>query len=180
MNERLIFAGSGGQGVLTLGKLLAEAAMSDGIHVTYFPSYGSEVRGGTAHCNVVVSGEEIFSPIVEHANAMVIMNQPSLDKFLPRLSAGGLLLVNSTMARPPSLADGVVLPIPATALASEEIGEVRAANMIMLGALLARKSIAAQSKIESLLTKKLAGKDPSLTEKNHRALSLGARLSNES
>ena len=98
MNHRIIFAGSGGQGLLTVGKLLAQCSMEEGRHVTCFPSYGSEVRGGTSHCHVIVSDEEIYSPLVEDATALMIMNQPSLERFGPQLIRPGLLVLNTSMA----------------------------------------------------------------------------------
>ena len=172
----MIFAGSGGQGILTLGKILAEAAMGEGRQVTYFPAYGTEVRGGTAHCHVVVSDEEIFSPIVEQATAMLIMNQPSLERFLPRLSPNGLLVLNSSLVERMPDKIGEAVALAASDLANEKLGDVRVANMILLGALLALRPLASFDEIAKLMEKKLSAKRAELIQLNHKALELGAKL----
>lgn len=140
MEERMIFAGAGGQGLMALGKLTAQAAMVDGLHVTWFPSYGAEVRGGTAHCHLVVSDTEVYSPFVEKAGVLVIMNEPSLKRFLPRLAEGGVLILNTSLAAAPPSLNGAVLAVPATDIANE-LGNIKIANMVMLGALNARKRL---------------------------------------
>jgi 2-oxoglutarate ferredoxin oxidoreductase subunit gamma len=99
MTEKIILAGFGGQGMMLLGKLLAQAAMADGKQVTYFPSYGTEVRGGTAVYHLIVSSEEIFSPIIEEADTLIVMNQPSYQKFKGMLKPDGLLLLNTSMIK---------------------------------------------------------------------------------
>jgi len=132
--ERVIIAGFGGQGVIFLGKLIAQACMHEGRNVTYFPAYGPEVRGGKANCHVVVSSDEIFSPVVAAADTLVVMNQPSWDYFLPRLKPDGLAVVNASLIAPAGQGDGQALvPVPATDVA-KQLGDVRAANMVMLGA----------------------------------------------
>lgn len=132
MHERIILAGSGGQGVMTIGKAIARAAMLSNLHCTYFPSYGTEVRGGTANCQVVVSDEEIHSPVVEEADTVFALNQPSLERFAPFLTPDGLLLLNTSMAVAPE-ANGRLLAVPATDMAND-LGNVRVANVILLGA----------------------------------------------
>jgi len=179
MVERMIFAGSGGQGMMTLGKLVAEGGMRQNLNVTYFPSYGSEVRGGTAHCHVVVTDGPIYSPMVDRSTALVIMNQPSLDRFLDRLASDGLLVLNTTMAKAPRNNNIRVLPIRASSLANDKIGNIRAANMIMLGALLGIKEIIPPDVICELMEKKLAGKSVSLIDMNRRAIRLGAEIAKE-
>ena len=179
MNERMILAGSGGQGVLTVGRILAEAAMECDHQVTFFPAYGTEVRGGTAHCHVAVSDEEIFSPVVEQATSMIIMNQLSLDRFLPCLIPGGLLVLNSSLAETPDDCDAEVVAVPASDLANDELGDLRVANMILLSALLARRAIVPTENVVRLMEKKLSGKRPELIELNHRALELGMKLARE-
>ena len=134
MLERAIMAGFGGQGLMFMGKLTAKIMMDEGLYVTYFPSYGAEVRGGTAHCHVTVSSDEIASPMVEEADTIIVMNQPSYEKFKGRLSPNGLALLNSSLVDPadPPPADRI-LEVPATQIASD-LGTVRVANMVMMGA----------------------------------------------
>ncbi len=134
MEHRMIFAGAGGQGLMMLGKILAQAAMDAGLNVTWYPSYGAEVRGGTAHCHVVVSEGRIFSPLVERASALAIMNEPSLERFLPRLRQAGLLVLNTSLAEAPGASNGAIIAVPATEIANE-LKDIRIANMVMLGAL---------------------------------------------
>jgi len=134
MLERAIMAGFGGQGLMFMGKLTTKMMMDEGLYVTYFPSYGAEVRGGTAHCNVVVSSDEIASPVVEEADTIIVMNQPSYEKFKPRLSPGGVAFINASLVEPGDPpAAAMILEVPATQMATD-LGDVRAANMIMMGA----------------------------------------------
>ena len=133
MLERAIMAGFGGQGLMFMGKLTAKVMMDEGMSVTYFPSYGAEVRGGTANCNVIVSSDEIASPMVELADTLVVMNQPSYERFKTRLQPDGVLIINSSLieaADPPPAK--IVLEVPATQMASD-LGDVRCANMVMMG-----------------------------------------------
>ena len=135
MLEQSIFAGFGGQGVLLMGQLLAYAGMMEDKEVSWLPSYGPEMRGGTANCSVVVSDAEIASPVVNHADAVVIMNQPSLEKFEKMVKPGGVLIYNSdlvTYKNPRT--DVKVIPVPANSVAAE-MGNDKVANVIALGAL---------------------------------------------
>jgi 2-oxoglutarate ferredoxin oxidoreductase subunit gamma len=133
---RTIFSGFGGQGVLSMGSTLATAAMLQGRYVTYLPAYGVEVRGGTANCTVVVSDEEIASPVASDPEFLVAMNQPSFSRFQGILQAGGLLCANASLVNTePARNDIEVLSIPTSELA-EELGSIKVANMVMLGALL--------------------------------------------
>ena len=134
MLERAIMAGFGGQGLMFMGKLTAKMMMDEGLYVTYFPSYGAEVRGGTAHCHVIVSSNEIPSPVAAEVDTLIIMNQRSYEKFKSHPSPEGIILVNSSLAAatdPPPVAR--LLDIPATQMASD-LGNVRVANMVMMGA----------------------------------------------
>ncbi len=173
MEERMLFAGAGGQGLMTLGKLFALAGLHDGKNVTWYPSYGAEVRGGTAHCHVVVSDSEIYSPLVEEATAMVVMNQPSLNRFLPRLSDDGLLVLNTSLAE---LGDGQspanVIAVPATDIANE-LGDVRVANMAMLGALNTARRIVREKTLEKALKEFLGSKKKHFLEPNLAAYARG-------
>ena len=136
-----IFAGFGGQGVLSMGYLLATAAMVDGKHTTYLPSYGAEVRGGTANCTVAVGDEEIASPVASEPEILIVLNQPSLLKFVNKVSPGGLLFVNSSLSdKAPGREDLEVVRVPANDLATE-VNSPRSVNVVMLGALVARRGI---------------------------------------
>ncbi len=133
---RTIFSGFGGQGVLSMGYTIANAGMLEGKHVTYLPSYGVEVRGGTANCTVVVSDEEIASPVASEPEFVVAMNQPSFERFQSVIPAGGLICVNSSMVDTSAARSDIeVVAIPTAELA-EELGTMKVANMVMLGALI--------------------------------------------
>ncbi|MFZ5632005.1 MAG: 2-oxoacid:acceptor oxidoreductase family protein [Bacillota bacterium] len=136
MPEEVLVAGFGGQGVLLTGQLLAYAGMLESREVAWIPSYGAEMRGGTAHCTAIISDEDIFSPVVEKFSSALIFNLPSLLKFEPRIKPGGLLLVNSSLVKAqPKRKDIKVYRVPANELAVKA-GLDRAANMVMLGAYL--------------------------------------------
>jgi len=179
VTERIIMAGSGGQGMMLIGKIVATAAMEQGLETTFFPSYGAEVRGGTAHCHVVVSDAPIHSPIVESADALVLMNQPSYEKFRPRLREGGLLLLNTSMAR---LSESLErsnrvlrLEVPATAMA-DSLGNVRVANVVMLGAYMGARALLSPDVVFRELERELSGAKASLLEVNRMAFRRGLDL----
>jgi len=131
---KTIFAGFGGQGVLSMGLNLAQAAMLEGKNVTYLPAYGVEVRGGTANCTVAVSDEEIASPVASSPDFIVAMNQPSLIRFQNQIQSGGVLFYNSSLVEAEiSRGDIDIIGVPASRVA-EEMGSARSANMVMLGA----------------------------------------------
>ena len=176
MTERVIMAGYGGQGLMLIGKLLAHVVMREGKHVTFLPAYGTEVRGGTANCHVVISTEEIFSPVVEVADSLLIMNQPSYDRFKGLLKPGGTLLINSSMVRPDAAANGAELvAIPATECASE-LGNTRVANMVMAGAYNSLKKLVSVPNLLTELQATLTGKKADLFEVNRQALERGAQF----
>ena len=130
---KIIFSGFGGQGVLSTGQTLAKAAMLEGKYVTYLPSYGAEVRGGTANCTVTISDDEIASPIASEPEFVVALNQPSFFRFQNILPSGGFMLYNSSLVEPQSLRGDIeTMGVPITELA-KDIGNVKVANMIMLG-----------------------------------------------
>ncbi|MBI4690084.1 MAG: 2-oxoacid:acceptor oxidoreductase family protein [Nitrospirae bacterium] len=134
-------AGSGGQGILFLGKLLAYGGMIEGKEVTWFPSYGAEVRGGTANCTIIISDEMIGSPIVGNPEVLIVMNEASLKRFQPRLKKGGLLILDSSRMKGCELRSDIdVLKVPASEIAAS-IGNTKYANIIMLSALLAKREI---------------------------------------
>lgn len=173
MQEDIIIAGFGGQGLLFAGQTLAQAAMLENKQVTWFPSYGPEMRGGTANCTVIVSDEEIGSPIVQNPGSAIIMNIPSLDKYEPLMKKGGLLLVNSSIAdSPPRRTDIRYLPIKANYVALE-MGNDKLACMIMLGAYCAFKEIVSRDSLAAALEEILAPKRLHLLDPNIRALEAG-------
>jgi 2-oxoglutarate ferredoxin oxidoreductase subunit gamma len=148
MLVKTVFAGFGGQGVLSMGLNLTQAAMQEGRFVTYLPAYGAEVRGGTANCTVSISDEEISSPVASSPNFVVALNQPSMLRFQNTIHSGGVMFLNSTLiAMPPSRADIDVVGIPANAVA-EKIGSLKSANMVILGAFIKRSNLV---KLESLI-----------------------------
>ena len=135
MTKELIFAGFGGQGVILAGKILCIAAMKEDKCVSHIPSYGAEMRGGTANCSVVVTDEEIASPVVEHPDICIVLNKPSLDKFEPRMKEGGILIYNTSLIeKKPKRTDIKVYGIDCNRIAAEN-GSERAGNMVALGAL---------------------------------------------
>jgi len=138
---KTIFSGFGGQGVLSMGYTLATAAMLEGKYVTYFPSYGVEVRGGTANCTVAVSDEEIASPVASDPEFVVAMNQPSFARFQSVIQSGGLIFVNSSIVDVSSARGDIeIIAVPTSELA-EKIGTIKVANMIMLGAFIRLSNI---------------------------------------
>ncbi len=169
----LVIAGFGGQGVLFAGQLLAYAALDAQKHVTWIPSYGPEMRGGTANCTVVISDEEIGSPLVKHPQAVIALNQPSLDKYEPMVAAGGLLLFNADLVtRPPTRCDIHAVGVPAETLA-EGLGARNVANMVLVGALLARTGVLPLSALEHALREHISARKQHLLEINFRALQAG-------
>lgn len=170
-HQEVIFAGFGGQGILSMGKFLAYAGLEADLNVSWFPSYGPEMRGGTSNCSVIVSDENIGSPLVTDATAIVVMNRPSLDKFENTVIPGGVLLIDSDLVnREPERTDIDVIKIPAQT-AAEEVGSKKIANMILLGALIEKtKVISMEALLQAL---KEHGKEQ-FYELNKKALEKGA------
>ncbi|MBN1866493.1 2-oxoacid:acceptor oxidoreductase family protein [Candidatus Sumerlaeota bacterium] len=168
------FAGFGGQGVILLGMLLAQAGMASGYQVTWLPSYGPEMRGGTANSSVVLSTRAIGSPMVAETDVLVAMNGPSLEKFLPTVAPGGCVLYDSDpIETPPAAPDGVHLyPVPARDIA-QQAGEARAANVVMLGVYAAIGDLFEEEVLADALRKAFAAKKGAV-EANRRALAAGA------
>ena len=177
MQTEVIFAGFGGQGALFAGQILAYAAMDAGYDVTWMPSYGPEMRGGTANCTVVISDEEIGSPTIKHPKGAVVMNLPSLDKFEPLVAPGGVLIVNSSLVnRDPARHDINWLMIPAQDIA-ETIGQKRLLNMVMLGALLDKLPILTVKDIKTALDAHMSERQKKLLKSNFDALDKGKSYS---
>jgi len=176
MLERMIISGFGGQGIMLMGRLLAYAAMLEGKNVAWMPSYGPEMRGGTANCTVLISEEEIGSPIVSHPKTLIAMNQPSLDKFEPNVNEDGLIILNdSLIERKLSRNDVNVIRIPADDIA-DKLGNSRAANMVVLGAYVKKSGVVKMETIFKALEKALTGRNQKLMDINKKALKQGAEL----
>jgi 2-oxoglutarate ferredoxin oxidoreductase subunit gamma len=170
---KTVFSGFGGQGVLSMGFTLANAAMLEGKYVTYLPSYGVEVRGGTANCTVVISGEEIASPVASEPEFVVAMNQPSFARFQSILQSGGLICVNSSIVDiSAARGDIEVLAVPTSELA-EKIGTIKVANMIMLGAFIKASNIISPEFLIKNLSAILGEGKSKLLKTNREALELG-------
>jgi 2-oxoglutarate ferredoxin oxidoreductase subunit gamma len=170
-----VFAGFGGQGVLSMGLNLAQAAMVEGKHVTYLPAYGAEVRGGTANCTVAIADEDIASPVASSPEFVVVMNKPSMTRFQNLLEAGGVMLVNSSLIEGEvTRGDIEVIKVPANTLA-EELGSAKSANMIMLGAFIKRSNLVSLDTIIEEL-KDVLKKKKNLMEINIKALRTGYGL----
>lgn len=150
-HQEIIIAGFGGQGILSAGRILAYAGMLEGRNVSWLPSYGPEMRGGTANCNVIISDEPVGSPILNSATTLIVMNGPSLDKFEKVLIPGGLVLIDSSLiSKKPVRTDLEVYQIPATMMASD-MGNLTYANIILLGKLIEKTNIVSKENfIEAL------------------------------
>jgi 2-oxoglutarate ferredoxin oxidoreductase subunit gamma len=172
-----IFAGFGGQGVMLMGQLVAYSGMYEGKNVSWVPSYGPEMRGGTANCSVVVSEEVIGSPVFTEPNVLVAMNRPSLEKFEAMLQPDGLLFYNSSLINiKPKRTDISAIAIPANDLAAE-LGNSRVANMVVLGAIIKKTGIVNVDTAMHVLTEKvLTGKKEKLIPVNRAALDKGMEL----
>ena len=175
MQTEIIIAGFGGQGVLFCGQLLAYAGMDEGKEITWIPSYGPEMRGGTANCTVVISDEEIGSPFVHNPQAVIAMNRPSLDKYEDLVKPGGFLVINTSMTdRKANRKDITVIEIAANEKA-EELGDQRMANMVLLGALLANLPVLPADSIKKDLKAHLPERHQKLLSQNFDALQEGSK-----
>ena len=179
MLEELIIAGFGGQGVMLMGRLLAYAGMLEGRNVAWMPSYGPEMRGGTANCTVIISSEEIASPVVPHPKSIIVMNEPSLNKFEPNVKKEGLIVLNDSLIKQKVNRDDVtVIRIPANDIANQ-LGNLRIANMVILGAYVKKLEIIKMETIFEALEKALSGRNQNLIDINKEALKKGDELVRE-
>lgn len=179
MTEEIIIAGFGGQGVLSMGKILAYAALIDGKEVTWMPSYGPEQRGGTANVTVIVSDDNISSPILDFYDTGVILNQQSLDKFEDRIKPGGVLIFDPYgIKRRPTRKDIRIIEVPAME-ALFEIGNSKAYNMLLLGALIAVRPVVTIQDVMKGLKKTLPERHHHLLEANEKAIRKGYELVNK-
>ena len=173
IKKEIIFAGFGGQGILTAGKFLAFAAMDKGLNVSWLPSYGPEMRGGTANCSVIISDEEVGSPVISEADVIVVMNKPSLEKFSKSIKKNGIIIIDSDMVRDENDLEWIESYKIDAESKAEELGDKRNANMILLGFLIKKLNIIT---IEEVLNsiKKYGKKD--YFELNKLAIELGASI----
>ncbi len=175
INEKVIVAGFGGQGVMLMGQLLSYAATAKDINTLWFPSYGPETRGGTANCSVTISEAYVNSPVISTPDSIMIMNKPSLAKFQPKLKKGGNLLVNTSLVKNVEYRDDVnVYEVNANDLALK-IGNLKVANMVMLGAYLAITKVFTEDDIINIMKKKFTGSKAKLIDINRTALETGRK-----
>lgn len=173
MTKQFIFAGFGGQGMLLIGKFTAMACMLDGKHVSWPPSYGPEMRGGTANCSVIVSDEEVASPLVDKADVVVAMNLPSLDKFESKVKPGGLLVVNSSIIERKSVRDDITVVYCDANGIAEQVGNPKGANVAILGAMMAKADIVSVDKMVEAIRIELGERKLKFLEGNKKALMAG-------
>ncbi len=179
MQKEIILSGFGGQGIMFAGQILTYAAMDAGKAVTWIPSYGPEMRGGTANCTIVIADEEIGSPVVKNPDLALAMNLPSFDKYEGMVKPGGVLVVNASMVdRPAKRTDISVLFIPCNKIA-EELGSPRLANMVAIGALMPSLDALTLGDLETALNNHMPGRHKQLLPKNLEALSKGAKYGAE-
>ncbi len=169
----LFLAGIGGQGVLLLGQIMARAAAAEGLQVTWLPVYGVEKRGGDATCTVIISEDEIYSPVVAHPSVMVLMHSRMVPRFLPMLKERGLLITNATLVKTSEIErkDIEVLEVPATAKA-QELGNEKVSNVVLMGALIRRTGIMPLEAVRRELVASSKGREEQL-EMNLKALDIG-------
>jgi 2-oxoglutarate ferredoxin oxidoreductase subunit gamma len=179
MHQEVIMAGTGGQGIMIMGQILAHAAVIEDKNVVWFPSYGPETRGGTADCTVIISSDEIGSPVTASPDTLIALGQPMLDKFISSVKREGVILVNSSLAEPPKdREDCKIVCIRANDIASE-LGNLRIANMVMLGAFLALVKPVALDSARKALPEVLPPRRHDLIPLNDCALECGAKLIEE-
>lgn len=173
---RVVFAGFGGQGLLFAGKVLANAGLIDQREVSWLPSYGPEMRGGTANCSVTLSSNPIGSPLITNPNVLVAMNQPSLARFEELVTPGGTVIVDTSLVnRLPERDDIAVHAHPATELAEAE-GLKGLANIVLVGKLLKETGVCAPETMEAAIRKAVPARKAAMVENNLRALQLGMGL----
>lgn len=174
MQHEIVISGFGGQGVLFVGQLLAYAALEEGRHVTWIPSYGPEMRGGTAHCTVIVSDEEIGSPLVKNPTAALVLNPPSLTKYAPLMKPRGVLVLDSTLIEQRSgRTDIQEIALPAKRIA-DELGVPQIANVVMLGALIAATNVVTLETMDKVLEAHVSARHRHKLDANKAALRHGA------
>ncbi len=174
MKTEILIAGFGGQGIMLMGEILAHSAMNEGKEVSWIPSYGPEMRGGTANCMVVISDRRISSPIVTSPDLFVAMNKPSLEKFLPAVKPGGIVIVNKSMIEftPFPQCNVEIEEVDAVAIA-DRLGNIKTANMVVLGAVVGKTGIVCRETVLASLHHFMAGKKARLLDINKKAFLSG-------
>jgi len=176
MHHEIIISGFGGQGALFAGQLIAYGALAENRHVTWIPSYGPEMRGGTAHCTVIISDQEIGSPLVRRPSAAIVMNPPSFERYEPAMQPGGVLIANASLiATPSQRADISALAIKANEIATE-IGSPQLANMVLTGALVTATGMLKLETLDQVLYERISARHRDKLELNKRCLRRGAAL----
>ncbi len=178
MQSEVMFAGFGGQGIMLIGKILAYAAMKQGLEVAWVPSYGPEMRGGTAYCTVVVSDKPIGSPIIKHPEHLVAMNRPSLEKFAPMVKPDGVVLINASLVPVDSGRDDIVELKAFTTEVAQSLGNVKAANIVALAAFVEKSKMVDFDILKECVKKEFA-KRPKLIPLNMEALDAGRKIALE-
>jgi 2-oxoglutarate ferredoxin oxidoreductase subunit gamma len=178
--EQVVISGFGGQGIILVGKLLAQTAMKAGKEITCMPAYGAEVRGGTANCVLVIADSPISSPVIDKPDTVIAMNKASVDKFAPKIKSGGLLVINSSLVdESPKFDDSIrVVKIPADHIAIE-LGSVKVANMVALGAYLQKCGLFSSEDAAECLPDVLAERYHVTIPLNKKALQKGAQFAKE-
>lgn len=173
MKKEIILSGFGGQGVMSIGKNLVEAGVEEDMEVSWVPSYGPEMRGGTANCSVIISDERIGSPLVETPTEVVVMNRAAVEKFVPTVAPGGTVFVNSSIVTDKiDRADVKVVYVPCDDIAAE-LGNPKVSNMVMLGAYVAATKVLKLETIEHMISEMFTGKKAKLVPLNMEALKRG-------
>ncbi|MEN6457640.1 MAG: 2-oxoacid:acceptor oxidoreductase family protein [Thermoguttaceae bacterium] len=172
----ILLAGSGGQGMILIGKLVAQAAVAGGYNATYIPSYGAEVRGGTAHCHVKVGRRPIGSPIVEDATIFVAMNEPSYKAFAPLLRKGSTLVANASLIPTIGKHAGVKVLSPELTKIAAEMGSLRSANMLVFGLCVGLLGLNDKAGLHEIISDTLGKKNPAMLEMNQRIFDKGVEL----
>ena len=173
MEKTFIFAGFGGQGMLLIGKIMAMSCMLDGKHVSWLPSYGPEMRGGTANCSVIVSDEPVASPLVDKADVIVAMNRPSLDKFEEHVKPGGVLVVNSSIIDRKAVRDDITVVYCDANGVADSVGNPKGANVAILGAVMEKAPITSIDSMMEAIRIELGEKKARFLEGNKKALVAG-------
>lgn len=173
MKKEIIISGFGGQGVMAIGKSLVEAGMAEGLNVTWAPSYGPEMRGGTANCSVVLSSDPVGSPVFTFPTELIAMNSPSLEKFGPKVKAGGLIFVNSSVVTEQvTRTDVKAVYVPCAEIAYQ-VGNPKVGNMVMLGAYIAATGALKPDTIRTMIESMFTGPKAKLVPMNFQALEAG-------
>lgn len=176
MQKEFIFSGFGGQGIMLVGQLLAYAGVDKGLHATWIPSYGPEMRGGTANCSVILSDEEIGAVVVDEPDVALVFNRPSFVKYEKRVKSGGLTVVNASLISDNTDRDDIgIVKVPASEIA-DQLQNRKLTNIVMLGAMLANEPVLSISDVEQSIVKHLHFKDENLIALNLKALNRGAEF----